>query len=88
MKEVTVTVKVNDAENAILKLQQLQDGIEKAKTAAVELAVIIKELRIKVEMSPTVVANKINEDVALSSEKIAAYGPKVSNLARKDSHCE
>lgn len=47
VNEVTVTVKVNDAENAIEKLQQLQDGIEKAKTAATELASLLKELKLE-----------------------------------------
>lgn len=50
VNEVTVTVKVNDAENAIEKLQQLQDGIEKAKTAATELAKILDQLRLEVDV--------------------------------------
>lgn len=50
MKEVTVTVNVNNADNAIEKLKQLQDGIEKAKTAATELAKILDQLRLEVDV--------------------------------------
>lgn len=50
MKEVTVTVNVNNADNAIEKLQQIQEGIEKAKTAATELAKILDGLRLEVDV--------------------------------------
>lgn len=50
MKEVTVTVNVNNADNAIEKLQQLYEGIEKAKTAATELAKILDGLRFEVDV--------------------------------------
>lgn len=50
MNEVTVTVNVNNADNAIEKLQQLHESIEKAKTAATELALILDQLRLEVDV--------------------------------------
>lgn len=62
MNEVHIKVEISGIDKAMEKAQALFDKIEKAKTAATELALIIKELSVEIDGSSKAKRRTIQRD--------------------------